>query len=228
MTRLASLFAMLALGLAFTACGGDKDPKPSQDSGADAADAEQPVEDGNVPDADAEVEETPGGYDSGFDRDKNLAELSVEDGKTLCQQAEDYANSKITEQQRALATCVVTTPFFEDVPACEMAFGECPNDVGPQFAAVDFGCDALDVMTGCPGPGTADVDDVEDCVDGFDAFWSFFATLTVCEDLVGMAPADITAGSAAARAKFEAGLARCDFVKAVCPGFTSPTLFVGP
>lgn len=239
MTRALNLLVVLALCLGTAACGEDKqDPKPTPDGGKlDSSvdgdvpdDANVPADgsiptDGNVPDADSAVDET--GFNSGLDPNVELGDLTEEQGKTLCNNAQDYANGQLPENQRAFASCLTKQAGAQNAEECESGILECMEDpVGPAYVPLDFGCDALDVTTDCTGE--ASVSDLEDCASGVGAYWAFLAPISSCQAFLDLEPADLEAGLAALN-QFRAGLAHCATAAAACPGaITVPDVNVNP
>ncbi len=227
MTRALTLATALILALAAAACGDDKkNDKPGDDAGPGAdsgRDAQQNDDDAAVSDDDASVDETdPGdGFDSDLDPGTQLSDLTEAEGMELCNDAQAYANSQLTEEQRSAASCILGFLMNQQIPdtieTCEADLAACMQngEPNPLFNPLDFGCDDLDVTTECPGSAT--VGDVEGCANGFSGIWSFVEPITDCEGLVGLDVQSLTAQAIGALGGFQSGLAQCGATAMACP-----------
>jgi hypothetical protein len=201
----------LALALLAVACGDSSDPKTTMDGGD--ADVEL--------DADVGSDAAANDPDASVDNTQDLSELTNEEGQALCMQQKDFANDKLTPEERLTVTCLISLYGNGTLPAslgeCEDAVDACAEteEVDPLLAPLNFDCGQ--VMTeSCP-PG-ATVGQLENCVDGFAALWTALAPVTSCDALLEPNALALLQGALGpAIQNFQAGLADCQSVAAACP-----------
>lgn len=213
MRPFASRLSFAALGLACfaIACGDSSDPS----TGSDAGDAE--VELDAAPGDDAALNEP----DASVDETRDLSELTNEEGQALCMEQKDFANDKLTPEERITVTCLISLYGSGTLPGsigeCEDAVDACAEtaEVDAILAPLNFDCSQ--VMTELCPPG-ATVGQLENCVDGFATLWGTLAPVTSCDALLEPNALALLQGAlGAAIQNFQDGLTDCQSVAATCP-----------